>query len=86
MALIHVRCIPLAYPDIWKRGIGLADMAYAIRSGRPHRASGELACHVLEIMSAFAVAYETGSYVTLESTVAQPAVLPLGTDEGVLTD
>ena len=34
------------------RGIGVADMAYALRSGRPHRASGELAFHVLDIMHA----------------------------------
>ena len=33
--------------------LGLADMAQAIRSGRPHRASGELAFHVLEVMEAF---------------------------------
>ena len=32
------------------RGIGPADMAYAIRAGRAHRASGELAYHVLEAM------------------------------------
>ncbi|MCC6445275.1 MAG: Gfo/Idh/MocA family oxidoreductase, partial [Armatimonadetes bacterium] len=35
------------------RGIGVADMAYALRSGRPHRASGELAYHVLDTMHAF---------------------------------
>ena len=32
------------------RGIGLVDMVRAQRAGRPHRASGELACHVLELM------------------------------------
>ncbi len=31
----------------------LADMAHAIRSNRPHRASGDLALHVLEVMEAF---------------------------------
>lgn len=34
------------------RGYGLADMARAIQTDRPHRASGELAFHVLEIMDA----------------------------------
>ena len=34
------------------RSIGVADMANAIRSGRPHRASGELALHVLDAMEA----------------------------------
>ncbi|MBW4438401.1 MAG: Gfo/Idh/MocA family oxidoreductase [Pleurocapsa minor GSE-CHR-MK-17-07R] len=77
--------LPLAYPDAWKRGIGLADMAYAIEANRPHRASGDLAYHVLEIMSAFATAYESGQYVTMASTVAQPELLPLGLGERVLS-
>ena len=34
------------------RGYGLADMAHAIETDRPHRASGALALHVLEIMAA----------------------------------
>ena len=34
------------------RGAGVADMAYAIQSGRPHRVSGDLAFHVLDIMCA----------------------------------
>jgi predicted dehydrogenase len=34
------------------RGIGLHDMVEALRAGRPHRASGELALHVLEAMHA----------------------------------
>src|SRR5690606_9945516 len=32
------------------RGLGVADMAYALRTGRPHRASGELTYHVLDLM------------------------------------
>src|SRR5689334_9097056 len=43
----------LPYADGNYRSIGLADMAYAIRSNRPHRASGALALHVLEVMDAF---------------------------------
>ena len=41
------------YADGNYRILGLADMAQAIRTGRPHRASGELAFHVLEVMEAF---------------------------------
>ena len=29
------------------RGLGVADMAAAVQSGRPHRANGDLAFHVL---------------------------------------
>ena len=42
------------------RGLGVADMATAIVSGRPHRASGDLAYHVLEIMESIHVASDRG--------------------------
>lgn len=58
------------------RGIGPADMAYAIRSGRKHRASGELAYHVLEAMWAFHDASSSGEYYTMQSTCESPKPLP----------
>ncbi len=58
------------------RGIGVADMAYAIREGRPHRASGRLAYHVLEAMHGFHDASEQGKHYTMASTVERPAPLP----------
>ena len=45
------------------RSLGVADMAYALRSGRPHRASGELAYHVLDVMQSFAEASASGRHV-----------------------
>jgi predicted dehydrogenase len=33
------------------RGLGLAEMARAIAEGKPHRANGEVALHVLEVMA-----------------------------------
>jgi predicted dehydrogenase len=41
-----------ARPELETRGIGLHDLVEAVREGRPHRASGELALHVLETMHA----------------------------------
>ena len=55
------------------RGLGVADMTYALRSGRPHRASGELAYHVLDIMHAIHDASEYGRHVSLESSCQRPA-------------
>ena len=52
-----------AYADGNYRIIGVADMAQAIRSGRPHRASGELAFHVLEVMEAFQTSSDAGEAV-----------------------
>src|SRR5439155_149136 len=55
------------------RSLGVADMAYALRSGRPHRASGEMAYHVLDAMQSFLEAAREGHHVELESTCARPA-------------
>lgn len=60
------------------RGIGIVDMVRAIREGRPHRASGELALHVLEAMIAIDESIRTGQPVTLDSTVE--AMVPVETD------
>ena len=50
------------------RGMGVADMASpAIREGRPHRASGELAYHVLDVMAAFEGAPTAGRHVAITS-------------------
>lgn len=73
--------MPSMYPDSWMRGIGLADMAYAIRSGRPHRASGALALHALEIMRGVEQASASGQYVELTTTCERPAALPVGLAE-----
>ncbi|SEN30153.1 Gfo/Idh/MocA family protein [Lihuaxuella thermophila] len=60
-----------------KRGIGVADMAVAIRSGREHRANGDLAYHVLDIMHGFHDAAESGSHYELQSQCKRPAPLPI---------
>ena len=49
------------------RGIGLVDMAYAIREGRAPRASGELAYHVLEVMMGILESADDGQFVSIES-------------------
>ncbi len=50
--------VELPYADGNYRSLGVADMAHAILEGRPHRASGDLALHVLEVMEAFETAAE----------------------------
>jgi len=66
------------------RGIGVADMAAAIEQGRAHRAGGELARHVLDIMHAVHEASTRGRHVVLRSTCARPAPLPVGVGDGRL--
>ena len=64
------------------RGLGLADMAYGILDNRPHRASGELAYHVLDVSLGLLRAAETGSSVPIQSTCERPAPLPEGFPAG----
>ena len=58
------------------RGLGVADMASAIRDDRPHRASGELAYHVLDVMAAFEEASTSGRHVEITSGPSRVAALP----------
>ncbi|MCC6803300.1 MAG: Gfo/Idh/MocA family oxidoreductase [Anaerolineae bacterium] len=66
------------------RGIGVADLAYGSVYGRPHRASGELAYHVLDLMHALIDSSAAERHILIESTCAQPAPLPVGLPVGEL--
>ena len=68
------------------RGLGVADMAHAIRSGRPHRANGRLGYHILDIMHAFHDAANQGRQVDLASTCERPAPIPAGQPINMLDD
>lgn len=57
------------------RGLGVMDIVLAIQSGQPHRASGDLAYHVLDAMLAVQDASDTGTYQILTSQMPPvPAV------------
>jgi len=70
--------------NMW--GIGVADMAHAIAAGRPHRATGDQAYHVLDLMQAFLDSATAGRHVEIASTFQRPAPLPLGLPEDALDD
>jgi len=57
------------------RGLGVLDMARAIRTGGKFRASGALAYHVLEAMHGFYISSDTGSFYRMQSSVEPPALL-----------
>jgi predicted dehydrogenase len=59
------------------RGLGLADMAQAIHTGRPHRANGELGYHVLDCMHAILEAARSGRRIELTSQCERPAPMPI---------
>jgi predicted dehydrogenase len=57
------------------RGLGVADMAHAIRENRQHRANGEMAYHVLDLMHAFHDASRENKHIFVESSCQRPAAL-----------
>ncbi len=63
------------------RGLGVADMAVAIRNGRPHRASGEMAYHVVDVIHGLHEASAQDRHIYLASTCERPAPLPIGLSE-----
>jgi predicted dehydrogenase len=79
------RDVPVTRPYATNsRGIGVADMAYALQSGRPHRASGALGYHVLEAMHGFHDASRQDGHYQMGSTVERPAPLPHDLAPGTL--
>jgi len=57
------------------RGLGLAEMAAAIREGRPHRASGRLGLHVLQVAEAIERSAKERRYVAIDAAVERPAAM-----------
>lgn len=71
----HWESLPLVGVDTG-RGLGVLDLARAMRSGRPHIASAELGYHVLDALSAINEAVISGSWSAIESTVDEMPLMP----------
>jgi predicted dehydrogenase len=70
------------YADDNYRILGVVDMAVAIAKGRPHRASGELAYHVLEVMEALVGSSEGRGIALIESRCVRPEPMVAGLRTG----
>jgi hypothetical protein len=68
------------------RSLGVADMAYALRTGRRHRANGQMAYHVLDVMHAVHDASRESRYIHMESTCERPAPMPLNLPQNLLDE
>jgi predicted dehydrogenase len=55
------------------RGLGLQDFVEAIAVDRPHRASAELACHVIDVARTILAAAEAGDALDVSTTMERPA-------------
>jgi predicted dehydrogenase len=62
------------------RGLGVLEMARALRAGVPHRAQGEIAAHVLDIMVGIETAIAENSIVELTSSFAEVEPMPADFD------
>jgi predicted dehydrogenase len=80
------REMPHEFVTGYGRSIGLADMAYAVRSGRKHRANGDLAYGVLEMMQGFLDSGRTGKAVYLKAKYDRPAPMPAELPYGTLDE
>jgi predicted dehydrogenase len=78
--------IPLAYhhtdsrPPRNFRGLGVVEMARAVRNGEQPRASGSLAFHALDVMLSILESHATGRAINVESTCERPQLMPLDMD------
>jgi predicted dehydrogenase len=70
--------VPVKQPEEIGRGLGVVDLADALRTGRQHRQNGELALHVVEVMESFHTSSDAGRHKVLKSTCKQPAAMPPG--------
>ncbi|MCL2096212.1 MAG: Gfo/Idh/MocA family oxidoreductase [Oscillospiraceae bacterium] len=66
------------------RGIGVSDMAQSILNKRTHRAHGDMANHVLDIMCSIHDSSDTDKIITLDTSFELPAPFPQGLPDGVL--
>jgi predicted dehydrogenase len=57
------------------RTVGLADMAIAIKEGRPHRCSLDAALHAIDVMTGILKSGETGRFVEMQTTCERPAAI-----------
>jgi predicted dehydrogenase len=69
--------LPLTHP--WtenNRGLGVSDMARALREGGTGRASGDLAAHVLDVMYATIESSAEERHIHLQTTATRPEPMP----------
>ncbi len=67
------------------RGLGALDLARALRAGTPHRASGDLALHVLDMMEAIERSAGSGGFQPVRTTFRPAGGLPAAWDPAART-
>lgn len=81
--LVKTQSAPVKFPFTHgftrqSRGMGAAEMAWAIKAGRPHRSSMEMALHVLEVVTGLFESMKTGMPYGMTTKFDRPEILPEG--------
>ena len=63
--------------EVNSRGIGLVDLALAVKEGRRNRASGEMALHTLEVMEGILTSAKEHRFVEMTTEFALPEPVPV---------
>ena len=63
---------PVGFYSVNSRGLGAAEMMEALVQNRPHRASMEMASHVLDTLECMEKSCETGCVTSIQSTFNKP--------------
>jgi len=75
--------LPLTHGYITEfRGLGMAEMAWALRQGRPARADAQLGLHALEVITGMVESSESGQTYTLRNSAEKPAAFLSGHVDG----
>ncbi|HEX8523178.1 MAG TPA: Gfo/Idh/MocA family oxidoreductase [Tepidisphaeraceae bacterium] len=80
------RGIPHQFTTSYGRSLGLADMAYALRSGRPFRCNGQQALAVTEIMQGFLDSAQSQKFITCKEPYDRPPIMPQNLPYGTLDE
>ncbi len=80
------RELPHTFVEGYGRAVGLADMATAIRTGRPHRCSLEQAYCALDIMQGYLDSAASGRHYDVQAPYQRPAPMPADLPLGYLDD
>ena len=64
------------------RGVGLSEMAHAIKENREPRAGGAFAYHICEVMHGMIDSAKYGRYIDINSRCIKPELLPETTQQG----
>jgi predicted dehydrogenase len=78
--------LPHTFVTGYGRSVGLADMAVALRSGRDHRAGGDQAFAVLDLMQGFLDSSASGKTVAPKTQYHRPKPMPAGLPFGELDE